>query len=71
MSHSEPQGDEVLNSISTLVHGGCLLLVLSLPTENEICNFCFSVVISTDSISSDEVHVEQPKLLCMTKTTAY
>ena len=42
VSHSE---NEVLNSISTL-HGGHLFLVLSLPTENEICNSCFSVVIA-------------------------
>ena len=46
--------NEVLKSISAL-HGGCLFLILSLPTENEICNSGFRVVISTDLGLSDKV----------------
>ena len=45
--------NEVLNSISTL-HGGCFL-ILSLPTESEICHSYFRVVISTDFSLSDTV----------------
>ena len=46
--------NEVLNSINTL-HGDCLFLILSLPTESEICNSCFRVVISNDFSLSDKV----------------